>query len=79
MNHPLEFVAEVLSSGGGPRGDSPVIRVFVVLAMGVAGICFLVFAGIAVARMDAVGFLVGLFLVALAAVCFWLVWKSRQR
>jgi len=79
MSHFLEFIANVLLSGGGPRKDSPVINWFVILAMGVAGISFLVFAGFAAARMDIVGILVALFLVGLSALCFWLVWRGRRR
>jgi len=79
MNHLLEFVAEVLSSAGGPRSDSPVIRIFVMFAMGVAGICFLVFAGLLAARTDIVGTFVALFLLGISALCFWLVLRGRRR
>ena len=78
MNHLLELVFEVLGSEVGPRSESRVIRLFVMLSMGVAGICFLVFAGIGFARMDVTGFLVGLFLVALALLCFWLVRRGTR-
>ena len=78
MSHLLEFIAEVLLSGGGPRKDSPVLSSFVVLAMAIAGISFLVFAGFAAARMDIVGILVALLLVTPSALCFWLVWRGRR-
>ena len=79
MSHLLEFIAEVLLSGGGPRKDGPVLSSLVVLAMAIAGISFLVFAGFAAARMDIVGILVALLLVALSALCFWLVWRGRRQ
>lgn len=79
MSHLLEFIAELLLSGCGPRKDSPIINSFVVLTMGVAGISFLVFAGFAAARMNIVGIIVALFLVGLSALCFWLVWRGRRR
>jgi threonine/homoserine efflux transporter RhtA len=79
MSHFLEFIADVLLSGCSTRKDSPVINWFVILAMGVAGISFLVFAGFAAARMDIVGILIALFLVGLSSLCFWLVWRGSRR
>jgi hypothetical protein len=78
MSHLLKFIADVLLSGFGLREDSRGTRLFIVPAMGIAGICFLVFAGIAAARMDAVGIVIALLLVGLAALCFWLVWRGRR-
>ena len=79
MNNLLESAAEFLGSAGGPRRTSPVLRAFVALAMGVAGICFMVFAGILVAQMNSVAILLALLLFCLSALCFWLVWRSMRR
>jgi threonine/homoserine efflux transporter RhtA len=79
MSHLLEIIAEVLLSGSGPRKDSRVLNLFVVLAMAVAGISFLVFASFEAARMDIVGIIVALILVGLSVLCFWLVWRGRRR
>jgi hypothetical protein len=76
MSHLLESIAGLLVS----CFDLPekATRMFVVLAMGVAGFCFLVLAALSVARTDVVGVIGALLLAALAVPCFWLVWRGRR-
>jgi hypothetical protein len=76
MSHLLEFIADFLFS----CFDLPekATRVFVVLAMGVAGICFLVLGVLSAARMDVVGIIGAFFLAGVAVLCFWLVWRGRR-
>ena len=76
MSHLLEMIADIFGSGlGVPERWT---RLFVVVAMGVTGFAFLVFAGIAVARADVIGIVAALLLTALAVASFWLGWRARR-
>ena len=76
MSHFLEFIAGfLLSNFGVPERAA---RLFVVLAMGIAGVCFLIFAVVSAARMDFLGIMGALFLAGLALLCFWLIWRGRH-
>jgi hypothetical protein len=76
MSDLLEFIVGIfIESFGIPEKVS---RWSIVVAMGIAGACFLVFAGYAVARMDIVGIMLAPLFVGLAGVCFWLVWRGRR-
>ena len=76
MNHLLEAIADVVLSGFGPKQDGIAVRLFVVLAMGIADICFLIYAGVAFARHEII---VGIVFVGLAALCLWLISRARRR
>ena len=85
MHHLLEFILETLLEGCVPRGESPVMRFFVMLTMGVAGIFFMDFAGWAVvqtihSRLEIViAIPIVLILVALSALSFWLLVRAKLR
>jgi hypothetical protein len=78
MNQLLEAIAEVVLSGFVPsaKQDGIAVRVFVLLTMGIAGICFLIYAGVAFARHEMI---VGIIFIALAALCLWLFSRARRR
>ena len=77
MSHLLQFIAELLLSGGGPSKDSVLPRIFAVVTMSLAGICFLGFAGFAfVTIRPIIGIPAGLFFIAFSALCFWLVRRA---
>ena len=73
----LQLAADVLLSGCGPGKQGIGTRVFVVLMMGIAGLCFLALAGFALAKSQS-GVPLALVLVVLAAVCFGLVSRARR-
>jgi hypothetical protein len=80
MNHLLEAIADVLLSGFGPRQDGIATRLFVVLTMGIAGICFLILAGFVFARLAvSLAIPLGICFVGLSVLCFWLVSRARRR
>jgi len=76
MNHLLEAIANVVLSGFDPKQDGIAEKLFVVLTMSIAGICFLIYAGVAFVRHEVI---VGIIFVGLAALCFWLISRARRR
>jgi hypothetical protein len=78
MNSFVELLGEVLLSGCGPKREGTGMRLFVLLTMALAGICFLVFAVFTIVHNGWHGMSLGLVLFALAAASFWLVRRARQ-
>lgn len=78
MNLLLEAIADTLLSGCGPSKDSPILRIFMILTMSIAGVCFV---GVAILVIVLVRSLVAvplvLFLLALASLSFWLVRRAK--
>jgi hypothetical protein len=78
MSYILEILAELVLTPGASKDDA-IVRVFVVITMTVAGVCFAGFAAfVLIAARPLLGIPVALLFIALSLLCFWLVRRAKR-